>query len=91
MLNELLKSASKLVSLNLSGTGLTDTALRSTLWENSCIEEIDLSYCTRLTGEGLSNSLGRMKQLHYLSLNNVGKGCIFILVQAQEPIFIFNV
>ena len=74
MFNQLLKSAEKLVSLNLSGTGLTDAALVATKWEQSNIEEIDLSYCIRLTDEGLSNSLYRMKKLHYLSLNNVNKG-----------------
>jgi len=74
MLNKLLTSTAKLKSLNLSGTRLTDSAMTSAVWEKCRIEEIDLSYCSVLTEEGLLNSIWRIKDIRYLALNYVGKG-----------------
>ena len=73
-LNQLILSAEKLKTLNLSGTNLTDAAVQQTAWEISKIEELDFSFCDQLTSVGLSDSLWKIKTLQYLVLNNTGRG-----------------
>lgn len=72
-LQYLIQHAKKLKSLNLAETKVTDTALVATTWEDSHLEEFDLSFCLELSSVGLLGSIPRIQTLQYLALHNVGK------------------
>ena len=69
----LIEKAKCLKSLNLSETNVRSECLVQTPWQDSIIEELDLSFCLHVEAEGLTGSLPRIRTIQHLKLHNVGK------------------
>ncbi|XP_065062462.1 uncharacterized protein LOC135689238 [Rhopilema esculentum] len=65
-LQYLLSGCKKLRSLNLQRTRLTDITVRGLDWEETALEELDISHCYGLDEEGFMAILPNLKKIKYL-------------------------
>ena len=73
-LAHLLRNCIALTSLVLDGTGLTNLNILEIPWEDTTVQELDLSWCRHINQDGLSFMLPRLPKLRYLRLCCCGYG-----------------
>ena len=70
----LLRNCQNLKTLLIRYLKISDDIFAQKIWEDSVIEELDLSACPRVTWHGLFALLAQLQKVHYLNLSYCGEG-----------------
>lgn len=83
-LSRVLEHCPLITTLLVRFTKLNDDALMAVKWENTRVQELDLTGCYFITSTGISNTLSRLPNIHYFKMNQCGFRHILHLTVYQE-------